>query len=81
MVTFSTIVISNVVIEIKGGLLFITLLVAKNSLENVTILVGFVTLVDLTRSVGHFHWDGGDFHSSAEDVSFDREGDESNPTS
>jgi hypothetical protein len=43
------------------------------------ICVGFVTLVDLTRSVGHFHWDGGDFHSSAEDVSFDREGDDEIP--
>ncbi|CAP96460.1 hypothetical protein E8E15_007939 [Penicillium rubens] len=28
---------------------------------------------------GHFHWDGGDFHSSAEDVSFDREGDDEIP--
>ncbi|KAJ5469918.1 hypothetical protein N7530_007275 [Penicillium desertorum] len=35
--------------------------------------------VDLTHSLGQFHWDGGDFHSSAEDVSFDREGDDEIP--
>ncbi|OQE24896.1 hypothetical protein PENFLA_c009G03944 [Penicillium flavigenum] len=28
---------------------------------------------------GQFHWDGGDFYSSAEDVSFDREGDDETP--
>ncbi|KAJ5517758.1 Cyanovirin-N [Penicillium expansum] len=28
---------------------------------------------------GHFHWDGGDFHSSADDVRFDREGDDGVP--
>ncbi|KAJ5181253.1 Cyanovirin-N [Penicillium cf. griseofulvum] len=28
---------------------------------------------------GHFHWDGGDFHSSAEDISFDLEGDDNVP--
>jgi hypothetical protein len=33
-----TIIVSNVVIEIEGGLLFITILVAQNSLEDVTIL-------------------------------------------
>ena len=32
-----TIVVSNVFIEIEGGLLFITLLVAKNSLQDVPI--------------------------------------------
>jgi hypothetical protein len=32
-----TIVVSNVVIEIEGRLMFITILVAKNSLEDVTI--------------------------------------------
>lgn len=33
-----TIVVPDVIIEIDGGLLLITILVAKNSLEDVTIL-------------------------------------------
>ncbi|CAG7962333.1 unnamed protein product [Penicillium nalgiovense] len=39
-------------------------------------------LCDTSRSnylVGQFHWDGGDFHSSAEDVSLEREGDDDVP--
>ncbi|KAJ5941616.1 hypothetical protein N7516_001784 [Penicillium verrucosum] len=28
---------------------------------------------------GQFHWDGGDFHSTAEDIRFDREGDDGVP--
>ncbi|CDM29696.1 hypothetical protein DTO013E5_6077 [Penicillium roqueforti] len=34
--------------------------------------------IDLDHHIGndngHFHWDGGDFHASAENVRFDREG-------
>ncbi|CAG8263570.1 unnamed protein product [Penicillium nalgiovense] len=41
-----------------------------------------IRLCDTSRSnylVGQFHWDGGDFHSSAEDVSLEREGDDDVP--
>ncbi|CAI7629395.1 hypothetical protein PCG10_008413 [Penicillium crustosum] len=39
--------------------------------------------IDLNDHIGNdngqFHWDGGDFHSSADDVRFDREGDDGVP--
>ncbi|OQE82289.1 hypothetical protein PENNAL_c0037G05506 [Penicillium nalgiovense] len=39
--------------------------------------------LDLNEHIGNdngqFHWDGGDFHSSAEDVSLEREGDDDVP--